>query len=226
MRRGTVTSGYCRRSSSANCCSRVGALPSAPRSCITSQTLARARADRGQKRRHRRRRVVAALRRLVPAASLKQRVDETGEAAWRADLADAGLRGHLSSCDGMFPVHRSLDGSRSREKIISRALALARQQHERRVRLVHAGQVEQVVFLAERPVDVAGPARRLARERDERRRRVRSLWRAPRAAPDIRPAAIAARCAGACSARQGIDAARTAIENRTGVMITFRNVRP
>src|SRR4029079_14875419 len=52
--------------------------------------------DRREKRRHSRRREVAALRRRTPAAPLKERLDELVEATPRHDLADAGRGGDLS----------------------------------------------------------------------------------------------------------------------------------
>ena len=126
------------------------------------------RADGREECRHAGRREVAALRRRAPAASLEQRVDERGEAPRRDDLAHAGRGGDL------FGRRDDAGPALVRRIAIAREnhfapLALARQQDQRRIGFVQAGEVEEVVFLAERPVDVAGAARRFAGKSDERR---------------------------------------------------------
>ena len=125
-----------------------------------------ARAHRCEKRRHRRRREVAARSGIFPRAPLKQRVEEAGDAAGRRHLAHAGLCGDLLVGRNFSRPAFVRRIAIAREDHLA-ALALSGKQDERRLRLVQAGEVEQVVFLAERPVDVAGAARRLARERDE-----------------------------------------------------------
>ena len=142
--------------------------PAMPRSCEQQPDFRAPGADRREKRRHRRRRVSscsATARRQ--AAALEQRVDERANRRGDSTSRDAGRPRHfVPATESCRSIARSTGRDRWRKDHLA-PLALAGQQHERRVGRVHAGQVQQVVFLPERPVDVAGATGGLERERDE-----------------------------------------------------------
>ena len=123
----------------------------------------------GEERRHSRRRIVAVRRRDgAPPAALHQQVDEVVELPGRRHLREAaGCRDFVPRHDPAGPRLGGRIAIAREDQLV--VIALAREQDEGRVGLVHPGQIQKVVFLTERPVDVAGTARGQGRERNEHR---------------------------------------------------------